>query len=234
MTKHSQTAFQRAMEIAGVDDPSACYFVDDSASNIVAAKRMGWKTAAVGPVRGASEEEQRQARDCEGADHVIQTVHEMTSIWPELFEPGKEEDDDDKDEGEGEDEDGDWWQIAHGSGVGSPPLMVLLTTADRMQEFRTGGYEGNLVKGSSWSVGVLPSPLDDTQLAAVTNAGAETGRVWEERCSALQAAGNLDAEVSGTASTTRKEALRALRGLHEVLSSVGVSAMDLQQAAALT
>ena len=221
MTKHSQAAFQRAMEIAGVDDPSACYFVDDSASNIVAAKRMGWKTAAVGPVRGASEEEQRHARDCEGADHVIRKVHEMTSIWPELFEPGKEEDD-------------DWWQIAHGSGVGSPPLVVLLTTANRMEEFRTGGYEGNLVKGSSWSVGVLAAPLDATQLAAVTNAGAEAGRVWEERCSALQAAGNLDAEVSGTASTTRKEALRALRGLHGVLSSVGVSAMDLQQAAALT
>ena len=28
-------------------------------------------------------------------------------------------------------EDDDWWQIQHGSGAGSPPLMVLLMTADR-------------------------------------------------------------------------------------------------------
>jgi hypothetical protein len=37
-------------------------------------------------------------------------------------------------------EDDDWWQIQHGSGAGSPPLMVLLMTADRMKDFRSGGY----------------------------------------------------------------------------------------------
>ena len=41
-------------------------------------------------------------------------------------------------------EDDDWWQIQHGSGAGSPPLMVLLMTADRMKDFRSGGYEKNL------------------------------------------------------------------------------------------
>ena len=66
-------------------------------------------------------------------------------------------------------DDDDWWQIKHGCGVGSQPLAVLLTTADRMADFRTGGYEDNLVKGSSWSVGVLLAPLDDHQLAAVTS-----------------------------------------------------------------
>ena len=35
-------------------------------------------------------------------------------------------------------EDDDWWQIQHGSGAGSPPLMVLLMTADRMKDFRSG------------------------------------------------------------------------------------------------
>ena len=35
-------------------------------------------------------------------------------------------------------EDDDWWQIQHGSGAGSPPLMVLLI-ADRMKDFRSGG-----------------------------------------------------------------------------------------------
>jgi len=46
-------------------------------------------------------------------------------------------------------EDDDWWQIQHGSGAGSPPLMVLLMTADRMKDFRSGGYEENLVKRGS-------------------------------------------------------------------------------------
>ena len=135
---------------------------------------------------------------------------------------------------EEEDDDDDWWRLTHGCGVGSPPLAVLLTTADRMADFRTGGYEDNLVKGSSWSVGALLAPLQDHQLAAVTSAGAEAGEAWEERCSALEASGDLNAEFSGNGGPAREEALRALRALHKVLSDVGVSPLDLQRAAALT
>ena len=194
------------------------------------------------------------------------------------------------------DENGDWWQIKHGSGVGSAPLMVLLKTADRMEGFRSGvrslfletgghcwnlkvfgscqtlqslalfargppivyapndadvrdlcdvitsiakGYEDNLVKGPSWSLNVLNGPLDDEQLEAVTAMGRETSLLWEERCSELEAAGDLDAECNGTAgenttTTVREDTLRALRALHAVLSEVGVSPLDLQKAAALT
>lgn len=126
----------------------------------------------------------------------------------------------------------DWWQIKYGAGVGSYPIMVLIMTAERMADFRSGGYEDNLlryVKGTTFG-----SPLEDKQLAAVTAAGSETSQLWEERCSVLEAAGNLDAECSGTASATREDALRALRALHVVLAKVGVSPLDLQQAAALT
>ena len=130
--------------------------------------------------------------------------------------------------------DDDWWQIKHGPGKGSPLYQVLIMTADRMSDFRAGGYEDNLVVGPSWSVGVLPGPLEETQLVAVTAAGVETGQLWEERCSTLEAAGGLEAEFSSTASPTREDALRALRVLHEVLSDVGVSPLQLQQAAALT
>mmetsp|Transcript_25465 Transcript_25465/g.76740 ORF Transcript_25465/g.76740 Transcript_25465/m.76740 type:complete len:209 (-) Transcript_25465:61-687(-) len=135
---------------------------------------------------------------------------------------------------EEEEDDDDWWRLTHGCGVGSPPLAVLLTTADRMADFRTGGYEDNLVKGSSWSVGALLAPLQDHRLAAVTSAGAEAGEAWEERCSALEASGDLNAEFSGNGGPAREEALRALRALHKVLSDVGVSPLDLQRAAALT
>ena len=91
VTKHSPEAFQRAMDIAGVQDASMCFFVDDSTSNIVAAKKMGWKTACVGPLRGGGSKEENEEntnnRECEGADHILATVHEMRAVWPEIFVP---------------------------------------------------------------------------------------------------------------------------------------------------
>ncbi len=124
--------------------------------------------------------------------------------------------------------DDNWWKIA-----GPPsPIGVLLLTANRMEDFREGGYEENLiVNGSAWSVGVLPARLEENQLAAVQSAGAETLQVWEERCEALDRAGHLDERME---SGIREEALRSLHQLHRVLSEIGVSPLDLQRAAALT
>jgi hypothetical protein len=141
-----------------------------------------------------------------------------------------------EDEGEGQGEgEWEWWQIQVGSGVGSSPLGVLLLTASRMEDFRSGGYEENLVD----HLGALAEPLEEPQLATITLAGAEVTRVWEERCNALEAAGVLEAEWSTPRageelSELGKEALVALRALHEVLSAVGVTPLQLQQAAALT
>ena len=87
VTKHSKEAFERAMNIAGVTNPSECYFVDDSSSNINTASKIGWKTACVGPERGekGGVGDLNGVRVCENANHVIKTVHEMKIIWPELF-----------------------------------------------------------------------------------------------------------------------------------------------------
>jgi len=81
-TKHSDEAFQAAMRIAGVDEPEACIFLDDSVKNIEAARRIGWRSILVG----------RIGRDCgtrissEHSEHEIDRIHEFRNIYPELFE----------------------------------------------------------------------------------------------------------------------------------------------------
>jgi pyrimidine 5'-nucleotidase len=81
-TKHSQTSFDAAMKIAGVDDPEACIFLDDSVKNIQAAREIGWRSVLVG----------RVGRDCGktiSSDHAeleIDRVHDIASVLPELFD----------------------------------------------------------------------------------------------------------------------------------------------------
>jgi len=58
-TKHSHSSFERAMRVAGADDPTTCLFADDSKKNVVAAKQHQWRTILVGKIdrdtRGAVE-----------------------------------------------------------------------------------------------------------------------------------------------------------------------------------
>ena len=81
VTKHDARAYAAAMRIAGCDDPSACLFLDDSVSNMRAAKKVGWRTVLVG----------RYARDggalieCAEADDAVDRVHELRTVAPELF-----------------------------------------------------------------------------------------------------------------------------------------------------
>ena len=84
VTKHDEEAYRRAMAIAGLpasQRPETCLFLDDSTSNMKAAKAVGWQTVLVG----------RHARDsgefidCEHADHAVDTVHELEKIMPHLF-----------------------------------------------------------------------------------------------------------------------------------------------------
>ena len=87
-TKHSPKAYEAAMRIAGVEDPAACLFLDDSVSNMKAARAMGWTNVLVGT----------HARDggelivCEHADHIISTVHDFEALMPEHFRDGGVED----------------------------------------------------------------------------------------------------------------------------------------------
>ena len=84
VTKHDEEAYRRAMTIAGLpasQRPETCLFLDDSTSNMKAAKSVGWQTVLVG----------RHARDsgefidCEHADHAVDTVHQLEKIMPHLF-----------------------------------------------------------------------------------------------------------------------------------------------------
>ena len=81
VTKHSDEAFHAAMKIAGVKDPEACVFLDDSIKNIEAARRIGWRSILVG----------RVGRDCgkpistEHSEHEIDRIHQLPEVYPELF-----------------------------------------------------------------------------------------------------------------------------------------------------
>ena len=80
-TKHSEISFNEAMKIAGVENPEECVFLDDSLTNIKAARDIGWRSILVG----------RVGRDCgkpissDHAENEIDRIHEMESALPELF-----------------------------------------------------------------------------------------------------------------------------------------------------
>ncbi|KAJ8655276.1 pyrimidine 5'-nucleotidase [Lichtheimia ornata] len=68
-------AYKKAMEEAGVKDPSLCYLVDDSAANVDAAKSLGWTSIHVtddldGPKHG---------------DYQITTIHDLAKVLPHLW-----------------------------------------------------------------------------------------------------------------------------------------------------
>ena len=88
-TKHSTAAFRCAMDAVGVplhlqerDNAACCILIDDSVSNIKAAKEMGWTTVLVGKTI-------RETGLCFSsppeADHHIATLHDLPSAMPHLF-----------------------------------------------------------------------------------------------------------------------------------------------------
>mmetsp|Transcript_17342 Transcript_17342/g.28804 ORF Transcript_17342/g.28804 Transcript_17342/m.28804 type:complete len:506 (-) Transcript_17342:59-1576(-) len=81
-TKHSEESFQAAMRIAGVSDPEACVFLDDSVKNIRAAHRVGWRSILVGRV----ERDTGKPIDAsDHAEHEIDVIHDFPKALPELF-----------------------------------------------------------------------------------------------------------------------------------------------------
>jgi pyrimidine 5'-nucleotidase len=80
-TKHSRHSFHAAMKIAQVEDPEACVFLDDSVTNIQAAREIGWRSVLVGKV----------GRDCgkpiasENAELEVDRIHDIVDVLPELF-----------------------------------------------------------------------------------------------------------------------------------------------------
>jgi pyrimidine 5'-nucleotidase len=81
-TKHSEVSFRTAMRTAGVTDPAACLFCDDSAKNITAAAAVGWRTVLVGKVDPVSGAEVK----CEAAEFHIESLHELPKVLPDIFD----------------------------------------------------------------------------------------------------------------------------------------------------
>lgn len=84
-TKHSKEAFQIASQIAGATNPEECLFFDDSIRNIQVGREFGWRSVLVG----------RVGRDCgarittEHAEHEIDSIYSIPTIYPELFTHSK-------------------------------------------------------------------------------------------------------------------------------------------------
>lgn len=82
VTKPNPKCFQAAMDIAGVSDPKACIFMDDSVRNIKTAKELGWHGVLVG-LTGRNGEN----LECPEADAAIARVTDLLEAVPELCAP---------------------------------------------------------------------------------------------------------------------------------------------------
>ncbi|KAI2499264.1 haloacid dehalogenase-like hydrolase [Fragilaria crotonensis] len=80
-TKHSPSSFQAAMRIAGVTNPEACVFLDDSVRNICAARQVGWRSILVGRVS----RDTGQPITADDAEAEIDVIHHFPKVLPELF-----------------------------------------------------------------------------------------------------------------------------------------------------
>jgi pyrimidine 5'-nucleotidase len=80
-TKHSKHSFDVAMRIAGVEDPESCLFLDDSLTNIRAARDVGWRSVLVGLVG----RDHGKPIESEHAELEIDRIHDFPGVLPELF-----------------------------------------------------------------------------------------------------------------------------------------------------
>ncbi len=72
--KPQAEAYQRALALAGVPEPGACAFLDDSPSNIAAAHELGIYSILV-----------NKNGDAANANRKINTIHELRQQVPELW-----------------------------------------------------------------------------------------------------------------------------------------------------
>jgi len=83
VSKHDGRCFEYAMDVAGVprDQAAKCMLLDDSASNLKTAKKMGWSTVLVGlNARNGA------LVDRTNADFAVDNIHELkTSRFAPLF-----------------------------------------------------------------------------------------------------------------------------------------------------
>ncbi|KAJ1987311.1 suppressor of deletion of TFIIS [Dimargaris cristalligena] len=72
--KPEVACFHRAMQIAGVSDPDLCYFVDDSADNVKAARNLGWHSAHLCPTG-----------DSNAGEFQIQNILDLPNVFPQFW-----------------------------------------------------------------------------------------------------------------------------------------------------
>lgn len=84
VSKHDPRCFYEAMRIAGVplERASGCVLLDDSASNIRTANKVGWQSVLVGRLTKTG-----QPVNCAEADKVVDTLYDLEDVFPELFQP---------------------------------------------------------------------------------------------------------------------------------------------------
>lgn len=85
----------QAMEKADISDPSKCYFVDDSRSNVDGARAQGWarcvhfsehglEAVEGGVLKKINNEKAAGAEPTDGID-TISDLEELRVVWPEIF-----------------------------------------------------------------------------------------------------------------------------------------------------
>ena len=78
--KPDKIAYQKALDIAGDEDPAQCAIFDDSVRNLAPAREIGFYTILVG--KNGSEPV---------VDRVIPNIHELKDCMPELWDNNRQE-----------------------------------------------------------------------------------------------------------------------------------------------
>ncbi|KAL0565054.1 putative suppressor of disruption of TFIIS [Marasmius crinis-equi] len=92
ISKPDPVYYRKAMETAGVSEPSKCYFIDDNKRNVQAAIDLGWKNSVhfcekgLEHVEGGKVMEINNKAASDGQPFtVISDLEELRQIWPEIF-----------------------------------------------------------------------------------------------------------------------------------------------------
>ncbi|KAF8313393.1 pyrimidine 5-nucleotidase [Clavulina sp. PMI_390] len=82
--------YESALAAAGSSNTSQCYFIDDSLVNVRAAKALGWKSCVY--YQELLDPKTTPATpQSVGVDHVVHSLDELRSVWPEVFRPTLDE-----------------------------------------------------------------------------------------------------------------------------------------------
>lgn len=80
-SKHDESSFKKAMQVAGVRDPRKCMLLDDSLQNIETAAQLGWRHGLVGLL-----DRNNNPKQPKNPDIVMNSLHDLPEKCPEFFE----------------------------------------------------------------------------------------------------------------------------------------------------